>query len=146
MHYEKAKKEKTLKNDWHIRFLREVLRQVRNTDRNPCRIRSRAVVRHNKKMKPITLKINVSRIDKTHLHQGEKGKYLDLVLFPNKTGPDKNGNTHIVMQSISKEQRDAGVKGAILGNACIPFARTVEPEHDKPSMNINSPGDDDVPF
>lgn len=64
----------------------------------------------------ITAKINCSRIDKKYLYAGKNGKYLDLVIFENKNGPDQYGNTHMVVQGISKEARDRGERGPIIGN------------------------------
>jgi hypothetical protein len=64
----------------------------------------------------ITCKINASRIDKNHMFKGEKGTYVDLVLFENKGGPDQYGNDGFVTQGISKEARDRGEKGPISGN------------------------------
>lgn len=70
--------------------------------------------------RPIKLKINVTRILKDHLYAGKNGKYLDLVVWPNKNGPDQYGNTHMVCQELSKEARDAGEKGPIIGNLTLP--------------------------
>ena len=58
--------------------------------------------------RPIKLKINVTRILKEHLYEGKNGKYLDLVAWPNKNGPDQYGNTHMVCQELSREARDKG--------------------------------------
>ncbi len=60
-----------------------------------------------------TAKIDVTKIDKAHLY---KGKYLDLVLWENRDGPGQYGDTHMIVQSVSKEDRQAGKKGAIVGN------------------------------
>lgn len=65
----------------------------------------------------ITVKVNVSKIEKDHLFEGKSGKYLDLILF--ETPGDKYGNDYRVVQGVSKEARLAGKKGAILGNAKI---------------------------
>lgn len=64
----------------------------------------------------ITAKINCTRIDKKYLYAGKNGKYLDLVIFENKDGPDQYGNTHMVIQGIPKEARDRGERGPIIGN------------------------------
>jgi hypothetical protein len=66
--------------------------------------------------KPHTGKINVTKILKEHLFKGEKGTYLDIAIWPNKDGADEWGNTHYVTQSVSKEARERGEKGAIIGN------------------------------
>lgn len=63
----------------------------------------------------ILLKINCSKIDKEHLFDGKKGKYLDAILIP--TPDDQYGNDFVICQSVAKAQRGAGVKGPIIGNA-----------------------------
>ena len=63
----------------------------------------------------ITVRIDVTQIDKSRLYQGKKGNYLDIVLIP--TPNAKYEQTHMVVQSVSKEERDQGIKGNILGNA-----------------------------
>lgn len=63
-----------------------------------------------------TANINVTRIDKSALYEGKNGKYLSLVFFDNKDGPDQFGNDGFVTQDIGKERRMAGEKGPIIGN------------------------------
>jgi hypothetical protein len=63
-----------------------------------------------------TANINVTKIDKTALYEGKNGKYLNLVFFDNKDGPDQYGNDGFVTQDIGKERREAGEKGPIIGN------------------------------
>lgn len=67
----------------------------------------------------ISAKIDVKKIDKTALFVGEKGTYLDVTLIPNKNGQDQYGNDYIVTQDISKERREAGERGPIIGNAKV---------------------------
>ena len=68
--------------------------------------------------KIVTLKIDVSKIDKSKLYKGQKGTYLDAVVFLD-DNPDQYGNNGMITQSVRKEERQRGVKGAILGNARI---------------------------
>ena len=63
-----------------------------------------------------TANINVTRIDKSALYEGKNGKYLSLVFFDNKDGPDQFGNDGFVTQDLGKERRMAGEKGPIIGN------------------------------
>ena len=65
----------------------------------------------------ITAKIDVTKIDKAFLFQGKSGKYLDILIFENKDGLDRFGNTHYIVQGIPKAEREKGVKGKIIGNA-----------------------------
>ena len=91
-----------------------------------------------------TAKINCSKIMKEHLFRGEKGTYLDLVIWENKNGPDQYGNTHTICQSISKEAREGGEKGPILGNMRM---ETQQPTQAVDASRNNEPmNDDDVPF
>jgi hypothetical protein len=62
------------------------------------------------------LHINVEKIEKAELFKGKKGTYMDLLLFENREGKDEYGNDGFVVQSISKERKDAGEKGPIVGN------------------------------
>ena len=77
--------------------------------------------------RPIKIKINVTRILKEHLFAGNNGNYLDLVAWPNKNGPDKHGNTHMVCQELNRAARDAGERGPILGNLLLPENETPAP-------------------
>lgn len=62
----------------------------------------------------ITAKIDVTKIDKTRLFKGEKGTYLDLVLIET---PNSEYADYMICESVTKEEREAGKKGNILGNA-----------------------------
>lgn len=64
----------------------------------------------------IRAKINVSKIDKNLLFKGEKGLYLDLSMLENRDGTDQYGNDGMIIQDVSKEDRERGVKGPIIGN------------------------------
>ena len=92
----------------------------------------------------IKLKIDVTKIDKARLFKGAKGTYLDATLLENKDGVDQYGNSFMVVQDVSKEERLAGIKGAILGNGKVLDTANKEPKANtapKPSTD-NS----DVPF
>jgi len=75
----------------------------------------------------VTLKIDVTKIDKARLFAGQKGTYLDAVLFLD-TDADDYGQNGMITQSVSKEEREAGTRGAILGNAKIIGGGTPEPQ------------------
>lgn len=108
--------------------------------------------------RPIKLKINVKRILKEHLYEGKNGMYLDLVAWPNKNGPDQYGNTHMVCQELSREARDKGERGPIIGNLTLPedeFMPTgkvtgdgrSERKKQSPAPSTDSINDgDDIPF
>jgi len=88
-------------------------------------------------------KIDVSKIDKDRLFRGAKGTYLDIVLIP--TPDSQYGDTHMIKQDVSKDDREAGIKGNILGNA-----KEVSTGSDKPAPKADTrreyKDDDLLPF
>lgn len=71
--------------------------------------------------KPIKIKINVKKLLKEHFFHAKSGAvYVDLVAWPNKSGPGEYGDTHTISQDLPKEARDAGVKSEICGNLKMP--------------------------
>ena len=66
----------------------------------------------------VRLKLDVTKIDKARLFQGKKGVYLDATVFLNDEA-GQYGDNGMITQDVSKEEREAGNKGAILGNATI---------------------------
>jgi hypothetical protein len=63
-----------------------------------------------------TIRIDVTKIDKSAIYEGKSGKYIDLVMFDNREGADQYGNLGFVTQDLGKDRRLAGERGAILGN------------------------------
>lgn len=97
----------------------------------------------------ISLRITRERVAKEHCYVGDKGTYLDMILFENKAGKDQYGNDGFVVQSVSKEARQQGVKGPIIGN----WKRVGEDAPAKPKTAVapaaTPPADDpdaDLPF
>ncbi len=66
--------------------------------------------------KLISLNIDVSKIDSKRLYKGKKGQYLSATLFL-KEEVDQYGNNGFIVESITKEEREKGLKGTIIGNA-----------------------------
>ena len=64
----------------------------------------------------ISINIDVNKIDKARLFKGKKGTYLDCVLIET---PNSEYGDYMVVESVSKEEREQGVKGTILGNGKI---------------------------
>ena len=109
--------------------------------------------------KPIKLRIDVTKINKDHIYIGKKGKYLDCVVWPNRDGADDYGFTHRVVQEVSREAREAGEKGPIIGNLAMPEQeqqqsrpKECEREWSGPAKRtdneviINSEMDDEIPW
>lgn len=67
----------------------------------------------------VALRLDVSKIDKARLFRGKKGTYLDATAFIDLDQLDQYGNSGMITQDVSKEEKDQGVKGAILGNSKV---------------------------
>ena len=100
--------------------------------------------------KPITLRIDVTKIDKAHLFKGKSGTYLNVVIWPNKDGTDQYENTHYAVQEISREARESGQKGAIIGNAKVPQESAPSKPAQRPSKpkdpDLDADEEDSIPF
>ena len=67
----------------------------------------------------ISLKIDVTKIDKARLYKGAKGTYLDLTTFIDTEVADQYENHGFISQSVDKEEREAKVQTPILGNVKV---------------------------
>lgn len=63
----------------------------------------------------VSISINLDKITQSKLYKGKKGTYLNATLFLNDE-VDQYGNNGFIVESTTKEEREAGVKGSILGN------------------------------
>ena len=97
---------------------------------------------------PVKININVTRIDKAAIVPGKNGKYIDLVLFE-KDEQDQYGNDGFVCQEISKERREAGEKGPIIGNWKWNRPKEAQPQGASVKDSLTDgerTEDDDIPF
>jgi hypothetical protein len=94
---------------------------------------------------PIICKINVTKIDKARLFKGEKGTYLDIALVP--TSNSTYGDDFMVVQSVTKEEREQGKNGNIIGNARFvkKSGKTKAPTPAIPKESDDSGFDSDIP-
>lgn len=74
----------------------------------------------------VRLKIDVSKIQKERLFRGAKGVYLDATCFIDLDEKGQYGDNGMVTQDVTKEEREAGTKGPILGNVTV-FYRDDQP-------------------
>lgn len=94
----------------------------------------------------ISISIDVMKIEKQRLFDGKKGTYLDCVLI--ETPNNEYGNDYMVVQSVSKEEREQGVKGTVLGNAKIITKREPQNHNTPPDVTVDRSdnGPDNLPF
>ena len=111
----------------------------------------------------LRLKINVSNIDKNRLFRGKKGAYLDATVFVDLDNLDQYDSSGMITQDVSKEEKQQGVNGNILGN-CKVFWKEQQQAQQQQSYNQNNQAlqqnfnkqpqqqnttvdfDDDIPF
>jgi len=95
----------------------------------------------------ISIKLDVTKIDKARLFNGAKGTYLDLTTFVDLGAEDQYGNHGFISQSVSKEEREAGVKTAILGNCKVFYGgQSVAAPTPPAAFDASDSFDDDIPF
>ena len=102
----------------------------------------------------VSLKIDVSKIDKNRLFKGAKGTYLDATVFIDLSELDQYGNSGMITQDVSKEEKAQQVKGNILGNCKVFWsdsgqtqqARPQQKQAAQPESGFNDNFDDDIPF
>jgi len=91
----------------------------------------------------ISLRIDVSKIDKARLFKGEKGTYLDCVLI--ETPAAKYGKDWMIVESVSKEEREAGHKGTIIGDGKTIGKKAPESNFEAPPAKLEDQTSD-LPF
>ena len=93
----------------------------------------------------IKITIDVTKIDKSAIYEGKKGKYLSLVVWPNKEGEDQYGNIATVKQDMGAERK--GEKTEIIGNA-KPLRKRQDAPAPKPAQTLKAEFDDadEIPF
>lgn len=67
----------------------------------------------------LSLKLNVSLIEKARLFKGAKGMYLDCTTFVDLDNLDQYDNSGMITQDVTKEENDSGTRGPILGNCKV---------------------------
>jgi len=100
----------------------------------------------------VSVKIDVTKIDKARLFEGKNGaKYLDMTTFIDLDNQGQFGYNGMITQDVSKEEREQGVKGAILGNVKVFYKDGgTQPQHDPSAKQANPANgfddDLDIPF
>ena len=85
--------------------------------------------------------IDVSKIDKKRLYTGKKGAYLNFVFIET---PESEYGDYMIVEDVSYDERLAGKRGTILGNARI-VSKTGGVKHeDAPQGNTDE--ETDLPF
>jgi hypothetical protein len=93
----------------------------------------------------LSVRIDVTKIDKARLYAGAKGTYLDLTTFVDTEEKDQYENNGFISQSVDKEEREQGVQTPILGNVKVFFTDGAQssPQSAPQSKTVI---DEDIPF
>ena len=111
----------------------------------------------------VSLKIDVTKIDKARLFKGEKGTYMDLTTFIDTEEQDQYENNGFISQSVDKEEREKGIQTPILGNCKVFYTnqsnnsqepngnyskdyKNIPPQNHGDSQANNPVQDDEIPF
>lgn len=94
----------------------------------------------------VSLKIDVTKIDKSRIFVGKKGKYLDLTCFIDTENVSEYGDNGTISQSTSQEERQNGVKLPILGNSKVFYTDGGGQNQNQPYNPKQPVHDGDVPF
>ena len=96
-----------------------------------------------------SLSINLNKIDKSRIKEvtlkdGSVAKFINLYTTLDSENEGKYGDHGFISHAVTKDERDAGQKGAIIGNGKIVF---FDAGGQKPSAPSAKPSyDDDLPF
>ena len=93
----------------------------------------------------ISVRIDVTKIDKSRLYKGAKGTYLDLTTFVDTEQQDQYENNGFISQSLTKEEREAKYQTPILGNVKVFYTDSTTTAQAVAAMSIEEL-DDDIPF
>jgi hypothetical protein len=96
----------------------------------------------------VNLSIDVTKIEKERLYKGAKGTYLNLTTYLDLDEKDQYDNNGFISQQVSKEEQEAKVRSAILGNCQVVWKSDgAAPQAKAPVANMSlEEMDDDLPF
>jgi len=95
----------------------------------------------------MSIKIDVTKIDKARLFQGKNGaKYLDATVFADIDNQGEYGDNGMVTQDVSKEEKEQGTKGAILGNVKVFWKGEGKQSNQNQAPAAGFDDDIDLPF
>jgi hypothetical protein len=102
----------------------------------------------------VSLKLDVTKMDKARFFAGAKGTYCDCTVFIDLDELDQYGQSGMITQDVSKEEREQKVQGNILGNAKVfwsdtgsaPQKQEIKPVVGKAATEPDDEFDQSIPF
>jgi len=90
----------------------------------------------------ISIGVDVTKVDKSRLG---KGKFLNMTTFIDTDNPSEYGDHGFIAESGSKEEREDGYKGTILGNCKVFWKEDGQQRSEGPDLPAQEPPEDDIP-
>ena len=90
----------------------------------------------------VNMSIDVTKIEKARLFKGAKSTYLDVTVFIDIDQKDQYGNNGMITQNVTKEEKEAGTRGNILGNCKVFWREDAAPQQQqatKPQQQATKP-------
>jgi hypothetical protein len=97
----------------------------------------------------IAASIDLTKIEKGRIIDGQKGKYYNITITVNDQ-PNNYGQDVAIQTQVSKEEREAGTKGAYIGNGKTVWTDSPKQQEPKaepaPSKSLSEELGGDLPF
>lgn len=95
----------------------------------------------------VSISVDVTKIDKSRLFNGEKGVYADLTTFIDLDQKDQYDNNGFISQSQTKEERENNAPHTpILGNVKVFYQEGAEITQTNSAPPANNFDNSDIPF
>jgi hypothetical protein len=102
----------------------------------------------------VNMSIDVTKIDKARLFKGAKGTFMDVSVFIYIDQKDQYDNNGMITQNVTKEEKEAGTRGNILGNCKVFWRDDSAPQQQQAPQQAqqqqSTPSfdefEDDIPF
>lgn len=94
----------------------------------------------------VNLRIDVTKLDKSRFFKGQKGIYADMTAFIDTENVSEYGDNGTISQAQSQEERQAGAKLPIIGNAKIFWKGESETTVNNQAKESGGGSDEDLPF
>ncbi len=79
----------------------------------------------------VELRIDVTKIEKARIYEGEKGKYLTMTVFVDPDNADQYGNNGM----ITHKKNEGEERAPILGNCKVFWSDTPQPNQQQQAQN-----------
>lgn len=94
--------------------------------------------------------INIDKLEENRLFAGKKGNYYNFTSLIDLDSQGQYNDNGFIAHDVSKEERDQGIKGAIVGNVKVVWKENEGQSHAPPNTPqsdfMGGYDDDEIPF